>query len=181
VTEPADELEELRAQVSRLRAHEEMRGRLFAYARALDRLDRELLEAQFWPDAQVDYGGFYQGPVSGFIDTALRFQGAMRDTQHLIGNIAIDSAQDTARVESYVHANHVLLDGETLVQLMVGARYLDRFERRGALWKLSFRAEVMDWGRWVPIQERWFELARDLPKGLRGRADLSYRFALNEG
>lgn len=180
LNDPSAEIDALRAQVMRLRANEEIRGCIYAYARALDRLDRELLEAQFWPDARVDYGAFYQGLVAGFIDTALRFQGAMRDTQHLIGNITIDVSGNCAQAESYVHANHILMEGGKLVQLMVGARYLDRFERRDGVWKLCYRTEVMDWGRWLPISERWFELAKELPKGLRGREDLSYRFTIQE-
>jgi hypothetical protein len=174
------ELDQLRTEVSRLRAHEEIRGRIYAYARAVDRLDRRLLEEQFWPNARVDYGVFYQGPVACFFANAMRFQGAMRDTQHVVGNVTIDVTGDNARAESYVHAQHVLVDGENLVQLMVGARYLDRFERRASAWKISHRTEVMDWGRWLPISERWVEAANELPKGLRNRNDLSDRFAFPE-
>jgi hypothetical protein len=177
---PTSELDELRVEVLRLRAHEEIRGRIYAYARAVDRIDSKLLEEQFWPNARVDYGGFYQGPVAGFVANAMRFQGAMRDTQHVVGNVMIDVAGDSARVESYIQAHHVLVDGENLVQLMVGARYLDRFERRESAWKLSHRMEVMDWGRWLPMPERWFEAATELPKGLRRRNDLSHRFTFPE-
>jgi hypothetical protein len=38
----------------------------------------------------------------------------------------------------------------------------------------------MDWGRWLPISERWVEAANELPKGLRNRNDLSDRFAFPE-
>jgi hypothetical protein len=175
------ELAELRVEVLRLRAHEEIRSRIYAYARAVDRLDRKLLEEQFWPHAHVDYGGFYRGPVAGFIGNAMRFQGAIRETQHLVGNVMIDVVgDDRARAESYIHVRHVLVDGAGLVQLTVGVRYLDRFERRASSWKLSHRTEVMDWGRWFPMPERWFEAANELPKGLRSRNDLSYRFAFPE-
>jgi len=171
-----DQIAQLHTQVRWLQAHEEVRGRIYACARALDRLDRALLEAQFWPDAVVDYGAFYQGPVAGFFDTALRFQGAMRDTQHLIGNILITLSEDRARVESYVQANHTILEGSDLIQLVVGARYLDEFQSRDGVWKLSYRTEVMDWGRRLLVMEPWFEEARELPKGLRDNQDLSYRF-----
>ena len=82
--------------------------------------------------------------------------------------------------ESRIHAHHVLFDGGNLVQLMVGARYLDRFERRASAWKISHRTEVMDWGRWLPMSGRWVEAANELPKGLRSRNDLSDRFAFPE-
>jgi SnoaL-like domain len=174
------DIEQLRLEVQRLRAREEIRDRIYGYTRALDSLDRRLLAAQFWPDARVDYGAFYQGSIAGFVEAALRFQVAMRDTRHMVETIQVSLSGDEASVESYVHANHVIIDGSGLVQLSVGARYGDRFERRDSIWKLSFRTEVLDSARWFRLPERSFELARELPKGLRGRKDLSYRFSLPE-
>lgn len=168
--------EALAHEVERLRAHEEIRARVFGFCRALDRLDRDLLRAQFHDDALVEYGTFYKGPIDGFLDVAMGFQGSMRDTQHLVGNVSIELDGERASAESYVHAHHVLVHGEERVQLVVGARYLDRLERRGGGWKISYRTEVIDWGRWLPIAERWFETNEEMPKGLRGNADLSYRF-----
>jgi hypothetical protein len=104
------------------------------------------------------------------------FQGAMRDTQHLVGNVQAHVDGDRATAESYVHAHHVIAQGEDLVQLMVGARYLDRFERRAGEWRIAFRTEVIDWGRWLPVPERWFEQNNEMPKGRRDRDDLSYRY-----
>jgi len=151
---------------------------VYSYARALDRLDRDLLLAQFWPGAGVDYGVFYRGAVAGFVDVALGFQGSMRDTQHLVGNVGSSVDGSTACSESYVQAHHVIQTPDGLVQLLVGARYLDRFERRGGEWRISFRTEVLDWGRWLPIPERWFETNNEMPKGVRGTADPSYRYLL---
>ena len=110
----------------------------------------------------------------------MRFQSAMRDTQHLVGSITVSLSGDSAEVESYLHATHVLIEGTELVQLSVGARYHDRFERRHTTWRLSSRTETMDSGRWIRIPERWRGLARELPKGLRGRTDLAHRFSLVE-
>jgi hypothetical protein len=171
-------LDELSREVDRLRAVEAVRDRVHGFSRALDRLDRELLLQQFWPDAEVDYGVFYKGNVAGFLDVAMGFQGAMRDTQHLVGNVQAVVDGDRASAESYVHAHHVIAQGEDLVQLMVGARYLDRLERRHGEWRISFRTEVIDWGRWLPVPERWFEQNNEMPKGRRDRDDLSYRYLL---
>jgi hypothetical protein len=173
-----DRLDALTREVERLRAAEAVRERVHGFTRALDRLDRDLLVAQFWPDAEVDYGVFYRGRVDGFVAVAMGFQGAMRDTQHLVGNVQVQVDGDRAAAESYVHAHHVIVQGDDLVQLMVGARYLDRFERRGAEWRIAFRTEVIDWGRWLPVPERWFEQNSELPKGRRDRDDLSYRYLL---
>ena len=175
MTQPEADSDALRAALAALQAHEQIRRCIYAYARGLDRLDRTLLGAQFWPDAEVDYGRIYRGPVTGFIEVALAFQGAMRDTQHLVGNVLIALETPHASVESYVQAAHVLTERGERTQLLVGARYLDRFERRGAEWRIAYRSEVIDWARKVPILEDWFELNEELPKGTRGSADPSYR------
>ncbi len=164
----------LRSEVQRLTGLEQIRARINQCARALDRLDRALLEEQFWADARVDYGSFYQGAIAAFLDVAMSFQGSMRDTQHLVGNISIQIAAAGASAESYVHAHHVLEKDGRLLHLIVGARYLDRFACRDGDWRLIFRTEVMDWGRSLPVEDRWFESNDQLPKGMRGRADLSY-------
>jgi SnoaL-like domain len=169
-------LEALASEVAQLRAYEAARQRVFGFCRALDRLDQDLLAAQFWPDAEVDYGQFYRGPIAGFLEVAMRFQSSMRDTQHLVGNVLVNVDGDTATAESYVHAYHVIAQGDDLVQLQVGARYLDRLARRNGEWRISFRTEIMDWGRWLPIPERWFESSHELPKGVRNREDISYRY-----
>jgi hypothetical protein len=173
-----ERLDALVREVERLSAAEAIRQRVYGFSRALDRLDRELLAAQFWPDAEVDYGVFHKGGIAAFLDVALGFQGSMRDTHHLVGNVQVDVHGERAAAESYVQAHHVIVQGEDLVQLLVGARYLDRFERRGGEWRIAFRTEVVDWGRWLPVPERWFEQNGEMPKGRRDRDDLSYRYLL---
>ncbi|MCC7411426.1 MAG: nuclear transport factor 2 family protein [Gammaproteobacteria bacterium] len=167
---------DLLRQVEELTAREAIRDCIQRFCRALDRLDRELLASVFHADAQLDYGSIYRGGVEGFVEVAMQFQGAMRDTHHQVGNVLIEIHADEARAESYVHAHHVIAQSDGLMELTVGARYLDRFERRGGQWRIAFRTEVLDWGRMVPIGERWFEDNEQMSKGLRSREDLSYRF-----
>lgn len=144
-------------------------------ARALDRLDRALLINQFHADAQIDYGAIYRGGIDGFAEIALQFQGSMRDTQHLVGNIQIEVVDElTATAESYVYAHHTLQTEEGLIELVVGGRYLDTFKCREGTWRIVARTEVLDWGRRLRIEETWFEENRELPKGRRDRTDLSY-------
>ena len=100
----------------------------------------------------------------------------MRDTHHLVGNLDIRVEGPTAHAEAYVHANHVIHQTNTLVQLTVGARYLMRFSQRQREWRISYQTEVLDWGRWIPIPEDWFEKNNEMTKGERGRTDLSYGF-----
>lgn len=170
-----EEVCSLRAQVRLLQDKDDIAQVIRNVARATDRLDRELFAAQFHPDAQIDYGSIYQGSVGGFVDLAMQFQGAMRDTQHLIGNISIQIDGDQAYAESYVYAHHVLQKGADLEELIVGGRYLDRLARREGAWRIAFRTEVIDWGRYVPVTERWYEDNSELAKGRRGHQDPSYQ------
>lgn len=167
---------DLLRQVEELTAREAIRDCIHRFCRALDRLDRELLASVFHADAQLDYGRIYRGGVEGFVEVAMQFQGAMRDTHHQVGNVLIEVRGEEAGAETYVHAHHVIAQNEDLLELIVGARYLDRFERRDGHWKIASRTEVLDWGRMVPIGERWFEDNEQMSKGARSREDLSYRF-----
>lgn len=163
-------------EVRRLQAMEAVRKCIHQCARALDRLDAQLLREQFWDDARIDYGRIYRGGIGGFVDVAMRFQGSMRDTQHLVGNVTAEIDGERAASESYVQAQHVIEDATGLKQLLVGGRYLDRFERRAGEWRICARTEVIDWARHMPIPERWFEDNQELPKGLRDSADPSYQY-----
>lgn len=171
--------QELAALAGRLRAlqdRQDITAVLHNAARALDRLDRELLAAQYHADAEVDYGAIYRGPIAGFLDVTMQFQGAMRDTQHFVANLNIQLDGDSAVAESYVYAHHVIQQGDAPHELIVGGRYLDRLTRRDGAWRIAFRTELLDWGRHAPIPERWFDENKELPKGARGRADRSYEF-----
>lgn len=170
------EISALKSQLRALKDKEEIAAVLHNAARALDRLDRELLAAQYHPDAQVDYGAIYSGSVAGFIDVTMQFQGAMRDTQHFVANINIQLDGDVAAAESYVYAHHVIQQADAPHELIVGGRYLDRFSRRDGVWRIAFRTELLDWGRHMPIPERWFDDNTELAQGVRGRADRSYEF-----
>lgn len=176
-----DDCAALARRIDILESRESITRCIYQAARAIDRLDRPLLAAQFHTDAEVDYGVIYKGAISGFLDITMQFQGGMRDTQHIVGNVDITLDVESATTESYVYAHHVIELGETRNELIVGGRYLDRFERRDGKWKILFRTEVLDWARNVPIGERWFEDNNELPKGRRGHDDPSYLFLPPKG
>jgi hypothetical protein len=148
---------------------------LVNYCRALDRLDADLLASVFHTDAELDYGqALYRGPVGPFLPFALEFQGAMQTTQHRLTNVLIQLDGALARVESYVDAYHISLrDGER-VELVIGARYLDRFSRNDdGNWRIQQRTEVIDWGREQVLQSDWLAENPGLNRGHHDRSDLS--------
>ena len=144
------------------------------YMRGLDRLDPALVASVFHDDARVNYG-FFAGAAREFADFAM---GALKDhlaNHHMLGQILIELDGDRATGEIYFQAFHRVVTNGAEEDLFIAGRYLDRYERRGGVWKMSFRAEVNDWARTEPAADGYF---RATPSGLRGArkpADYSYR------
>jgi hypothetical protein len=91
--------------------------------------------------------------------------------QHLVGNILIERTGDVAQVESYLYNELVPRDpGAGLPDILVGGRFLDRFERRGGRWAIAERRLVFDYSRMRPSTPKMWEA---WPEGdvLLGRPD----------
>ena len=116
---------------------------LARYCRACDRQDRALLESVYWPEAN-DHHGTFQGNAAGAVDFILKSLAGLV-TQHYLGNILIEMESSTrARGETYVIALHQFdtrFHGE---EFAVGARYVDKFEKRGEEWRIIDRTVVFD-------------------------------------
>ena len=120
---------------------------LAQHSRGVDRADEAILKSAYWPDAEVEYGG-YNGPAHPFCEQLPVGIKRYARTQHSISNIAIDLRGDHAKVETYVTAYHYLAveDGPDTEMTYLG-RYLDRMEKRGDVWKIRHRQVVMDWNQ----------------------------------
>jgi hypothetical protein len=126
------------------------------YCRAVDRLDSDELPHVFHDDATVAYGT-YDGPTSGFIANTFAHILTMERTFHCLGNQLIEVDGDDATGEIYVFAYiSETQEGELTDTLLVG-RYLDRYQRRDGVWKISHRAFVMDWNQNTPSSAEWDE------------------------
>lgn len=144
-------------------------------ARAIDRCDGELVGELFHPDATDDHGG-YKGSAKDFVPWVMEVLSTMTRTQHVIGNILIELDGDHARGESYFIAHHTIPgeDGSDTFMIAAG-RYLDRFERRDGVWKLSHRGAVYDWSSAAPSSDIWDRPAMEgYSFGNRGQTDPSY-------
>ena len=129
---------------------EAIRDCLAFYCRACDRGDVELMRQVYWPDAIDDHGMMPPMTAAEFIDRmAGEGMPGIEGTQHMLGgNILIDVVGATAYVESYVHAFHRCRreDGEGF-DILTGARYLDRMEKRDDEWRIVHRVATIDWLR----------------------------------
>jgi len=130
------------------------------YMRGLDRLDEALVTAQFWPEARCEYGIFSGGPA----DFAAFCMAALKDhvrNQHMLGQHLVDfTAPDEAFGEVYYQAYHRVLDEAGAPRdLVIAGRYVDRYERRGAIWKIAYRSELVDWLRDDPAADAMLDAA----------------------
>jgi hypothetical protein len=126
------------------------------YARAQDRLDAPLHRSVFWDDAQLEYG-IYTGGPDGFVEFAQRALSAHLSNHHMMGQISLEFGDDEVFGESYYQAYHRLVNeaGEDR-DLVISGRYVDRFERRGGVWKIAYRCELVDWSRDEASADGWF-------------------------
>jgi len=171
----ARRLDELSAEVRKLRDCEEIRQAMYAYARGVDRGDQELLEPSFHEDFQDDHGNFRGDKPT--VLAALARSAANKSTtasMHLLGNILIDLEGDGADVETYFVAYQTRVEeGRTFTRARAG-RYLDRFERREGTWRLERRRVVDDWSRLDEVVATAREVGPENTAGARDRSDASY-------
>ncbi|MCZ8369047.1 MAG: nuclear transport factor 2 family protein [Porphyrobacter sp.] len=130
------------------------------YMRGLDRLDGDLLVSQFWPEAACEYG-IFSGSPADFADFCMA---ALKDhdrNQHMLGQHLIDfTTPDEAFGEVYYQAYHRTTDEAGAKRdLVIAGRYVDRYERRGGIWKIAYRAELVDWLRDDPASDAMLDAA----------------------
>lgn len=135
---------------------------LVRYCRGVDRRDLELVRSTYHPDAFDDHGT-YKGDVEGFLafvrdEVHARF----RTTVHKLGQSLIEVDGDVARAESYAICHHVMTEPASpsgagapaaagaprdVADMVMGIRYVDRFERRAGAWRIARRELRWEWVR----------------------------------
>jgi SnoaL-like domain len=121
---------------------------IHGFARAADRHDHEALRTLYHPDAIDDHGAFFKGLAMEFIDQLPQIQASMQILHHNVTtvNIKLDGENASyAEGEVYAMAYHQVAGETGLLDLMIGGRYFDKYEKREGLWKFSERAVVTDW------------------------------------
>lgn len=116
-----------------------------AYCVAADRHDYDKMRTLYHEDAVDDHGGFYKGLATEFIDRLPQIQAPMKILHHNLTTINIALEGDYAEGEVYVLAFHQVETDDGAVDLLIGGRYLDKYEKRGGSWKYIERAVVADW------------------------------------
>ncbi len=98
-------------------------------------------------------------------------------TQHFLGNTHIELEGDVAHVETYCQAFHRFPTSGSASEddFVLGARYIDRFERRDGEWRIARRKLVVDWSQTASAAPRP-GAAADFESGRRDRTDAVYHF-----
>jgi ketosteroid isomerase-like protein len=148
------------------------------YCRAVDRGDIQTLRSLYHHDAEDDHGAFSTGSVDDFLQGLAAARPYLRSMQHHITtvNFAVDGAK--AEGEIYSIATHTFMAGDRDVDVIVGGRYLDKYEKRDATWKFIERQIVTDWANVNDPSsvDLSHPITRDTPKGAPDASDPSRQY-----
>ena len=130
------------------------------YARAIDRRDEAALRSCFHRGATHRHGAF-EGLSSDFCTHALAIVEGLALTHHQLGPVSIALGDETADAETYFTSYHRFSahpppPAQPHEDRISGGRYLDRFERRGGVWRIAHRLGVNEWIRYEPAADRGF-------------------------
>jgi hypothetical protein len=159
-----------------LLAREEITDVVKRLARGTDRLDEELIASCYHPDGTDDHNVF-QGTGAEFARWVVETLPHFATTMHFVGPPLVRLEGDVAHVDTYCVAHHLgQAEGESSPSdLILGLRYVDRFERRDGRWLIARRVCVFDWTYTVPIDvRRSFVFQEGFVVGARDRTDLAY-------
>ena len=156
--------------IDELLAREEIKDVIKRLARGTDRLDEELMASCYHPDGFDDHNSF-RGSGDDFAKWVCQVLPHFEATHHFIADPYIEIAGDVANVDTYCEAHHVGTDTD----MILGLRYVDRFERRDGRWLIAKRVCAFDWTYTTPFDPaRRFNFEPDFTVGHRDRTDITY-------
>jgi hypothetical protein len=156
----SSEMEALKRRLQALEDRQAIEGVLRDIARGVDRFDQALLAARILPEAVIDMGG--DAPMTGaaFVAGLKPPEAPPLGRMHLVGNVRIVLQADEAASEAQVISYMTLNEADGPATRIRAGRYLDRFQRGAAGWRLSARLMIDEWGRIDPVN-------RTAPQGWR--------------
>jgi hypothetical protein len=156
--------------VEELLAREEITDVIKRLARGTDRLDEAAMASCYHHDGFDDHNSF-RGSGTEFAAWVCQVLPHFEATMHFIGPPQVRVEGDIAHCDTYCEAHHVGADSD----MILGLRYVDRFERRGGTWLIAKRVCAFDWTYTVPIDTaNRFRFEDDFTVGHRDRTDITY-------
>ena len=145
-------------------------------ARGTDRLDAALIRSCYHPDAFDDHGAF-QDDGDAFAAWVCEVLPHFEATTHFVAAPRIDLDGARAWSETTCVAHHVSAPDEhgIATDLVLGLRYVDRFEERDGVWKIALRTCAYDWTHTVRTPaDQLFPYTEGYVRGRRDPTDISY-------
>lgn len=157
---------------------------MYKFARALDRVDGDLMKSTYWEDAIEEHQDpifpeqfFWNGNAHEFVPIAMKGFESLKATQHRISNMLIELDGDRASAECYVWAYHLHEEDGVDMEGTLGGRHLFNFERRNGEWKILHRSTIFDFNQSHEATAVWGEAYGDKYQGKRiDRSDDSYNY-----
>jgi len=166
--------------VDELIARAEITDVIQRLARGTDRLNRQLMASCYHPDGFDDHNSFRGSGTSHTqsANSVCEVLPHFAATTHFIALPHIRLQGDVALVDTYCVAHHVSRPGDDGMasDMVMGLRYVDRFERRDGVWLIARRVCAFDWNYTVPFDPAaTFQWDEDFTVGRRDRNDPTYR------
>lgn len=124
---------------------------LHRYCRAMDRMDRDLALSCWHEGGTDEHAPLYAGTAAGFVDWVTALHAAFVSTRHILTNILIEVDGDEAWSESCWSVTMRAVEGDGLVDIFGGGRYLDHLVRIDGVWAIRHRRSIHDWDRVEPV------------------------------
>jgi hypothetical protein len=162
--------------VEELLHREEIHDVIKRLARGTDRLDAEMMASCYHPDGFDDHNAF-RGSGSEFAAWVLDALSNFLAPMHFIASPAIRIEGEVAQVDTYCVAHHLSRpdDAQRQTDLILGLRYVDRFEHRDGHWLIAKRVCAFDWTYTVEVDAgRSFHFLEDFTVGHRDHSDITY-------
>jgi hypothetical protein len=155
----------------------QLRKLVHSYCRAVDRGDVATLRQLYHHDATDAHGAFSTGSAEDFLAEIAASRPYIRSMQHHVTTVNFAISGDNADGEIYTIATHTFIAGDRDVEVLIGGRYLDKYEKRDGTWKFIERTIVTDWARVndPSLVDLSHPITRDTLKGSPDADDPSYR------
>jgi hypothetical protein len=155
-----------------------LRKLVHGYCRAVDRGDVAHLRSLYHRDATDDHGAVSTGSADELLDAITAARPYIRSMQHNVTTVNFAISGDRAEGEIYTIATHTFSAGDRDVDVVVGGRYLDKYEKRDDTWKFSQRMIVTDWAHVndPSTVDLSHPITRDTPRGDPDANDPSHQF-----